>query len=85
MTRIAIADDHVLVRRGLAELLREMDDFRVVGEASSGDELLRLLLEARCQRARTVLGKLISDCWQRCGGIACGVQIAIVSLAAVRH
>ena len=41
MTRIAIADDHVLVRRGLAELLREMDDFRVVGEAGSGDELLR--------------------------------------------
>ena len=47
MTRIAIADDHVLVRRGLAELLREMDDFRVVGEASSGDELLRLLREDR--------------------------------------
>ncbi|PAP77735.1 response regulator [Rubrivirga marina] len=43
MTRIVIADDHVLVRRGLAELLREMDDFRVVGEASSGDELLRLV------------------------------------------
>ena len=47
MTRIAIADDHVLVRRGLAELLREMDDFRVVGEASSGDELLRLRREDR--------------------------------------
>ena len=47
MTRIAIADDHVLVRRRLAELLREMDDFRVVGEASSGDELLRLLREDR--------------------------------------
>jgi DNA-binding NarL/FixJ family response regulator len=47
MTRIAIADDHVLVRRGLAELLREMDDFRVVGEASSGDELLRLVREER--------------------------------------
>lgn len=47
MTRIAIADDHVLVRRGLAELLREMDDFRVVGEAASGDELLRLLRDDR--------------------------------------
>lgn len=43
MTRIAIADDHVLVRRGLADLLREIDDLRVVGEASSGDELLRLV------------------------------------------
>ena len=47
MTRIAIADDHVLVRRGLAELLREMDDFRVVGEAESGDALLRLIREER--------------------------------------
>lgn len=47
MTRIVIADDHVLVRRGLAELLREMDDFRVVGEAASGDELLRIVREER--------------------------------------
>ncbi len=47
MTRIAIADDHVLVRRGLAELLREMDDFRVVGEAATGDELLRLVRDER--------------------------------------
>lgn len=47
MTRIAIADDHVLVRRGLAELLREMDDFRVVGEAGSGDDLLRLVRDER--------------------------------------
>ena len=43
MTRIAIADDHVLVRRGLAQLLQEMEDFRVVAEASTGDELLRTL------------------------------------------
>lgn len=47
MTRIVIADDHVLVRRGLAELLREMDDFRIVGEAASGDELLRLVRDGR--------------------------------------
>ncbi|WP_420454086.1 response regulator [Rubrivirga sp.] len=47
MTRIAIADDHVLVRRGLAELLRETDDFRVVGEAASGDDLLRLVRDER--------------------------------------
>ncbi len=47
MTRIAIADDHVLVRRGLAELLREMDDLRVVGEAASGDELLRIVRDER--------------------------------------
>ncbi len=43
MTRIAIADDHALVRRGLSELLREMEGFRIVGEAASGDELVRLV------------------------------------------
>ena len=47
MTRIAIADDHVLVRRGLAELLREMDDLRVVAECTSGDELLRAVRDER--------------------------------------
>ena len=47
MTRIAIADDHVLVRRGLAELLREMEDFDVVGEADSGDSLLHLLRDTK--------------------------------------
>ena len=47
MTRIAIADDHVLVRRGLAELLREMDDLRVVAECASGDELLRAVRDER--------------------------------------
>ena len=41
MTRVAIADDHALVRRGLAELLREMDDLDVVAEAESGDALVR--------------------------------------------
>lgn len=47
MTRIAIADDHVLVLRGLAELLRDMDEVRIVGEAASGDALLQLLRETR--------------------------------------
>lgn len=47
MTRVAIADDHVLVRRGLAELLREMADLEVVAEAASGDELLALVRRER--------------------------------------
>ena len=47
MTRVAIADDHVLVRRGLAELLRDMDGLDVVAEAGSGDELLRALRDTR--------------------------------------
>lgn len=47
MTRVAIADDHALVRRGLAELLRETSDLEVVGEAGSGAELLALVRRAR--------------------------------------
>lgn len=47
MTRVAIADDHALVRRGLAELLRETADLEVVAEASTGDELLALVRRER--------------------------------------
>ncbi|HLT47272.1 MAG TPA: response regulator transcription factor [Rubricoccaceae bacterium] len=41
--RVVVADDHAVVRRGLAEILRETVDLEVAGEAGSGDALLRLL------------------------------------------
>src|SRR5512134_31370 len=41
--RIALADDHVLLRQGLAKLLEGEEDFEVVGEARDGLELLELL------------------------------------------
>lgn len=37
-TRILIADDHTIVRMGLAALLRTERDFDVVGEAANGEE-----------------------------------------------
>ncbi|HEX6140253.1 MAG TPA: response regulator transcription factor [Candidatus Limnocylindria bacterium] len=40
--RILIADDHEVVRIGLAALLDRQSGFRVVGEAASGDEAVRL-------------------------------------------
>ena len=40
--RILIADDHEVVRIGLAALLDRQSGFRVVGEAGSGDEAVRL-------------------------------------------
>lgn len=40
--RIAIADDHVVLRRGLRVLLELEDDFEVVGEASNGAEAIGL-------------------------------------------
>jgi len=43
MTRIVIADDHAVVRKGLRQLMFEADDMTVVGEAASGDELLTVM------------------------------------------
>ncbi|HVE92473.1 MAG TPA: response regulator transcription factor [Actinomycetota bacterium] len=43
MTRIVLVDDHAIVRAGLRLLLELREDFEVVGEASSGEELLAAL------------------------------------------
>lgn len=42
MLRIIIADDHAVVRTGLAILLNSQDDMEVVAEAGSGDEAVKL-------------------------------------------
>lgn len=44
--RVVLADDHALVRQGLKALL-EREGFQVVGEASDGRELLRLVANVR--------------------------------------
>ena len=44
--RVAIADDHSLVRQGLRRYLELADGIEVVGEASNGKELLTLVGEA---------------------------------------
>lgn len=43
MIKIVIADDHELIRLGLRRLLTDAQDVQIVGEASSGKELLSLL------------------------------------------
>jgi DNA-binding NarL/FixJ family response regulator len=45
--RIIIADDHQLFRNGLRMLLEASTEFEIVGEASTGEELLKILPE--CQ------------------------------------
>jgi signal transduction histidine kinase len=40
--RVLVVDDHQMVREGLCCLLREYDDVRVVGEASTGAQALQL-------------------------------------------
>ncbi len=44
-TRILLADDHALFRRGLAGLLAAQPDFEVVGQAGNGKEVLELARE----------------------------------------
>jgi DNA-binding NarL/FixJ family response regulator len=43
--RLVIADDHRIVREGLAFMLSDHDSIDIVGEAESGEELLRLLTD----------------------------------------
>lgn len=43
MIRVAIADDHPLVRDGIVAILQRADDIEVVLEAASGAELVTLL------------------------------------------
>ena len=46
-TRILLADDHALVRRGLRLILDAQPDLEVVAEAGDGAEAVKLALSAR--------------------------------------
>jgi DNA-binding NarL/FixJ family response regulator len=50
LTRVAVADDEVLLREGLASLL-ERSGFEVVGQCGDGAELIALVREQRPQLA----------------------------------
>jgi DNA-binding NarL/FixJ family response regulator len=45
MTRVVIADDHPVVRDGLAAMLETQPDLEVVGQAGSGPETLAVVAE----------------------------------------
>lgn len=45
--RIVIADDHIMVREGIKQLLELDGEFQVVGEASDGYECLSVLKEVK--------------------------------------
>jgi DNA-binding NarL/FixJ family response regulator len=40
--RLVLADDHAVVRSGTRELLEQQPDLKIIGEASDGDEAIRL-------------------------------------------
>lgn len=41
--RIALADDHLLFRKGLMAMLNTIDDFEIVGDAPNGKELINIM------------------------------------------
>jgi len=43
MIKVLIADDHAIVREGLKQILSDIPDMKVFGEAGSGDEALQLI------------------------------------------
>jgi DNA-binding NarL/FixJ family response regulator len=47
MIRVLLADDHALVRRGFRRLLEDAAAIEVVGEASNGEEAIRLASELK--------------------------------------
>jgi two-component system invasion response regulator UvrY len=48
MIKILIADDHLIVREGLKQILSETPDIRVMAEASDGMEVLKKARSADC-------------------------------------
>ncbi len=45
MNKVLLADDHKIVRKGLKEIIEKNSEFKVTGEASSGQEALNLCYE----------------------------------------
>lgn len=43
MIKVLIADDHAIVRQGLKQILADIPDMEVFGEANSGDEALKFI------------------------------------------
>ena len=44
-TRVVVVNDHPLLREGIVHLLEKEADFEVVGEASDGEEAVKLVDE----------------------------------------
>lgn len=45
--RVAVVDDHAMVRQGLLVLLENFDDFELVGDASNGEAAVELCADTR--------------------------------------
>jgi len=48
MIKVAIADDHAIVRQGLRQILSAHGEFEVIGEAANHGEVMQLLRRCAC-------------------------------------
>ena len=48
MIRVIVVDDHAVVRQGVRRILEDARDVRIVGEAGSAEEGLRLARQHAC-------------------------------------
>jgi len=46
---VVLADDHVLMRKGLRKILEMEEDIEVIGEASDGEEAIQVVLDKKPQ------------------------------------
>jgi DNA-binding NarL/FixJ family response regulator len=80
--RVAVVDDHTIVRTGLVELLRSHPDLEVVGSAGDGEEAVALCVE---HRPDVVLMDLSMpgmggvEATRRIGEQAPGVQVVVLT------
>ena len=49
MIHVMVAEDHTIVREGIKQLIGLASDMKVVGEASSGEQLLEVLRHTHCE------------------------------------
>ena len=56
--KILIADDHPLLREGIATVIRSQPDMKLLGEAATGSQAVSLFLELRPD---IVLAKKVRD------------------------
>lgn len=47
MIKVLVVDDHDLVRMGISRMLADVKDIKVVGEASSGEQAIKLVKELK--------------------------------------
>ena len=47
MIKLVIADDHLVVRQGITEMLEKRGNYSVMAQASNGEELLKTLNDKR--------------------------------------